>query len=57
MPAPRNSRDVALLLQYGAFSGLTNTEMAVHLTEMSALFPREMMAAYRTLRARQAGEN
>jgi hypothetical protein len=57
MPAPRNSRDVAMLLQYAAFSGLANTELAAHLTEMSVLFPKEMMEAYRMFRDRQSGDN
>lgn len=57
MPSPRSSRDVAMLLQYAAFAGLANTELVAHLTEMSALFPQEMLDAYRSFRDRQAGAN
>jgi hypothetical protein len=46
-----------MLLQYAAFSGLANTELAAHLTEMSVLFPKEMMEAFRTFRDRQSGDN
>jgi hypothetical protein len=46
-----------MLLQYAAFAGLANTELVAHLTEMSALFPQEMLDAYRSFRDRQAGAN
>lgn len=46
-----------MLLQYAACKGLANAKMVAHLTEMSALFPKEMLGAYRALRTRQVGDN
>jgi hypothetical protein len=57
MPLPHSSRDLAMFLQYAACLGLANTKMVAHLTEMSDLFPQEMMEAYRIVRARQAADN
>jgi hypothetical protein len=46
-----------MFLQYAACMGLADSKMVAHLTEMSALFPQEMLDAYRACRARQASDN
>lgn len=57
MPLPRSSRDLAMYLQYAACLGFADTKMVAHLTEMSELFPQEMLEAYRAFRARRASDN
>jgi hypothetical protein len=46
-----------MFFQYAACMGLADSKMVAHLTEMSALFPQEMLDAYRAFRARQASDN
>jgi hypothetical protein len=57
VPLPRSSRNLAMFFQYAACMGLADSKMVAHLTEMSALFPQEMLDAYRAFRARQASDN
>jgi hypothetical protein len=57
VPSPRSSQDVGLLLQYAAAKGLANTKLVAHLSEMGALYPTEMLDAYRAFQSKQAGSN
>lgn len=57
MQSPRCPQDVVMFLQYAACLGLANTTMVAHLTEMGALFPKELLGAYRAFRERQACDN
>lgn len=57
MPSPNSSRDVVMFLQYAACLGFADLKLVAHLTEMGALFPQEMLGAYRAYRDRQASDN
>ena len=57
MPAPRSSRDVVSLLTHAAHLGLANAEMVSHLAVMGALFPKELLGAFRAFQQRRDGDN
>lgn len=43
--------------QFAACLGFANPKIVTHLTEMGALFPKELVGAYKAFRKRQAGDN
>jgi hypothetical protein len=57
MPAPRSSRDIVSLLTHAAHLGLANAEMVSHLAVMGALFPKELLGAFRAFQERRDGDN
>lgn len=57
LPAPQCARDVMVLLKYSAAIAPANTKMVSHLTEMGAMYPNELLGAFRALLRRQNGEN
>lgn len=57
MPAPRSSKDVVSLLTFAAHLGLANAEIVSHLAEMGALFPKELLGAFKAFQERRAGDN
>ena len=57
MPAPRSSQDVVKLLQFAAHQGLANAQIVAHLTEMGALFPKELLEAFKAYQERQVCDN
>ncbi len=57
MPAPRSSQDVVKLLTFAAHQGLANAQIVAHLTEMGALFPKELLGAFKAYQERQACDN
>jgi hypothetical protein len=57
MPAPRSSQDVVMLLKMAAHLGLANAKIVAHLTEMGALFPKELLGAFKAFQERQACDN
>jgi hypothetical protein len=57
MPAPKTSQDVVTLLRRAAGPGLADHELVSHLAEMGALFPNEMVRAFKAVCARQSSDN
>lgn len=57
LPQPRSSGDVVRYFQFAACLGFANPKIVTHLTEMGALFPKELVGAYKAFRKRQAGDN
>jgi hypothetical protein len=57
MPSPRTSGEVITLLHFAVHQGLANSGIVAHLEEMAALFPDEMLGAFRALQARRACNN
>ena len=57
MAQPGSSQDVVRYLQFAACLGFANPKIVTHLTEMGALFPKELVGAYKAFRRRQAGDN
>ncbi len=57
MRPPETSGEVVTLLRFAAHHGLANGGIVAHLEEMAALFPAEMVGAFRALRARRACNN
>ncbi len=55
--APQSSGEVVTLLRFAAHQGMANGGIVAHLEEMAALFPNEMLGAFRALRARRACDN
>ena len=56
-PVPRSSQDVVMLLKFAAHQGLANAQIVAHLTEMGALFPKELLGAFKAYQERQACDN
>jgi hypothetical protein len=54
---PQSSGEVVTLLRFAAHEGLAPGGIVTHLEEMAALFPDEMLGAYRALCARRACNN
>ncbi len=57
MRSPRSSGEVVKLLRLAADRGVANGGVVAHIEEMAALFPRELLGAFRALRARRACNN
>jgi len=57
LPAPQCARDVMVLLKYSAEVAPANTKMASHLTQMGALYPNELLGAFKAFLKRQIGDN
>jgi hypothetical protein len=57
MPAPQSAQDVVTFLRFAACLGLANSQLVGHLTEMGALFPEQLLGAYKAFRERQACDN
>jgi len=57
MPAPRSSKDVVTLLTHATHLGLANAAIVSHLMEVGALFPKELLSAFRAFQARRHGDN
>jgi hypothetical protein len=57
IPAPQSAQDVVAFLRFAACLGLADSELVGHLEEMSALFPDQLLGAYKAFRERQACDN
>jgi hypothetical protein len=57
IPQPGSSRDVLRYFQIAACLGIANPKIVTHLTEMGALFPKELVGAYKAFRRMQADDN
>ncbi|MDD2762393.1 MAG: hypothetical protein PHE83_00300 [Opitutaceae bacterium] len=57
VPSPRSPKDVITILQLAARLGLADGEMVSHLAEMGALFPKELLGAFKAFRERRACDN
>ena len=57
MRPPQTSGEVIKLLRLAADRGVAKGGVVAHLEEMAALFPAEMLGAFRALRARRACNN
>jgi hypothetical protein len=57
MPAPRSAEDVVSLLMHAAHLGLADAEIVSHLAEMGALFPKELLGAFKAFQESRAGDN
>ena len=57
MPAPRSSKDVVSLLTHAAHVGLAKAEIVSHLVAVGALYPKELIGAFRAFQARRGGDN
>lgn len=57
MPAPRSPKDVVSLLTFAADLGLADAEIVSHLAEMGALFPKELLGAFKAFQERRACDN
>ncbi len=57
LPSPQSPGEVVTLLRFAAHHGLAKHGMVSHLEKMAALFPNEMLGAFRALRARRACNN
>ena len=57
VPAPRTSQDVVKLLTFAAHQGMANAKIVAHLTEMGALFPKELLGAFKAYQERRACDN
>lgn len=57
IPAPQSSEEVLSLLKYAGDVAPDNQEVADHLAEMGALFPSELLGAFRAFLRRQTGSN
>jgi hypothetical protein len=57
VPAPRSSKDVVSLLTFAAHLGLADAEIVSHLAEMGALFPKELLEAFRAFQEKRACDN
>lgn len=57
MPAPRSAQEVVAFLRFAACLGLANAQLVGHLAEMGALFPEQLLGAYKAFRERQACDN
>jgi hypothetical protein len=56
-PAPQSAHEVVAVLRFAACLGLANSQLVGHLEEMSALFPNQLLGAYKAFRERQASDN
>jgi hypothetical protein len=56
-PAPRSSQEVVTLLKFAAHEGHANTKIVAHLAKMGALFPKELLGAFKAYKERQACDN
>jgi hypothetical protein len=57
LPAPQSAQEVVAVLRFAACFGLANPQLVGHLEEMSALFPEQLVGAYKAFRERQACDN
>jgi hypothetical protein len=57
VPAPRSAEDVVALLRLAAHLGMANADLVSHLVDVGAMFPEELMAAYRAFQERRACDN
>jgi len=57
LPAPQCARDVMVLLKYSAVVAPANSKMVTHLTQMGALYPNELLGAFKAFLKRQIGDN
>jgi hypothetical protein len=48
---------VVAFLRFAACLGLANAQLVGHLAEMGALFPEQLLGAYKAFRERQACDN
>lgn len=56
-PAPQSSQDLLGLLKCAAAASPANAEILTHLTKVGAMFPRELLEAFKTFMKRQSGDN
>lgn len=56
MPLPQSSAEVLVLLRRAACLGLVNTGIVTHLSEMGAIYPKELLA-YRAFCKRRTCDN
>jgi len=56
-PAPQSSQDVLVLLKFAAEASPANAAMLTHLTKMGALFPHELLGAFKAFMKKQTGDN
>ena len=57
LPAPQSPQDVLLLLKLAAQTAPAKPGIAAHLAEVGALFPDELMGAFRAFLKRQISDN
>ena len=57
LPVPRTIDELVAMFGLADQNGSTKAEVVAHLTEMSRLFPKEMLAAFKAYRERQIGGN
>jgi hypothetical protein len=56
-PAPESSEDVLVLLKFAAQASPGKAGIFSHLSQMGALFPQEMLGAFRAFQKKQTGDN
>jgi hypothetical protein len=57
IPPPESPIEVVKFLQHAACMGFADPKLVAHLTEMGALFPKELAGAFRAFRKMQTSDN
>ena len=57
MPPPSSPIEVVKYLQHAACMGFADPKLVTHLTEVGALFPKELVGAFRAFRKTQTSDN
>ena len=57
VPAPRYVPRRGQATRFAAHQGMANAKIVAHLTEMGALFPKELLGAFKAYQERRACDN